>query len=182
MKRIVSLLALALLLAVAAAAQMPRPQYVRAQAAPVEPVAPGRKLEVPVRLEITKGFHINSSQPTFDYLIPTKLEWNAGELKLLAVNYPPPGKRAFSFSPGKPLEVYEGVVDVFSRFEVPRGLKPGKRTLTAAVKYQACDDSACYPPATVTVEVPVEIAAGRPPAASPAKPSRQTNRARRPAP
>lgn len=114
-------------------------------------------LEVPVRVEITSGYHINAEKPSMEYLIPTKIEWTSKEVKLLGIQYPPAERYTFSFAPEKPLDVYQGAVTIRSRFQVPRGTAPGKLTLRGKLRYQACDDKACYPPVNIPVEVPVEI-------------------------
>ncbi len=118
---------------------------------------PGRSLVVPLQVEVAAGFHINADKPTFDYLIPTRLEWTSTEFKLLRVEYPKPEKRTFSFSPDAPLDVYQGTVRIQSRFQAPRQAAAGKLPLRGKLRYQACDDKACYPPVTLPVEVPVEI-------------------------
>jgi len=148
----------ACLFSAAVGAQIHGPDAVKVlpPASPVVASAPGT-LEVPVRLEITHGFHINAEKPTLGYLIPTKLEWTSKEFKLLATEYPPAEHYTFSFSPEKPLDVYQGAATIRSRFQVPRGTVPGKVTLRGKLRYQACDDKACYPPVNVPVEAQVEI-------------------------
>lgn len=128
-----------------------------APAAPVASTVAGATVEVPLRLEVSKGYHINSNKPTFEYLIPTNIEWTSKEMKLLGVAYPPAERRTFSFAPEKPLDVYEGSVIVKSRFQVPRGAKPGRLALQGKLRYQACDDKVCYPPTTVPVQAAVEV-------------------------
>ncbi len=114
-------------------------------------------VELPLRLEIAAGFHINARKPTLDYLIPTKLNWTSKEFKLLDVEYPPAERYTFSFAPGKPLKVYQGTVSIRSRFRVPGRMPTGKVILRGVLRYQACDDSACYPPAKIAVEAPVHV-------------------------
>ncbi len=151
-------LAALLCLAAAASGQFHRLETVRvaSSAAPLT-IAPSRTLEVETPLVIAPGFHINTGKPSLDYLIPTKLEWTSKELKLLRVDYPAGQRRTFSFAPDKPLEVYQGQVSIRSRFQAPRGAAPGKLTLRGKLSYQPCDDTACYPPVNVPVEVGVEI-------------------------
>ena len=122
---------------------------------------PGAVVEAPVRLQVFAAYHINAEKPTFDYMIPTKLEWtSSGNLKLLGVDYPRPEKRTFGFAPEKPLEVYQGEVVIRSRFQAPPAAKrepPYQVKLTGKLTYQACDDKVCYPPVTVAVTGEVEI-------------------------
>jgi len=120
--------------------------------------AAGQTVEVPLAFEIASGFHINAEKPTFDYLIPTKLEWESKEFKLAGIEYPKPEQASFSFAPDTKLDVYQGTVTILSRFEMPKKAPVGKASLRGKLRYQACDDKACYQPATVPVEIPFEIA------------------------
>ncbi len=174
---------LVLLAALAAAAQFGRPEKEMVRLAAGQPVQarPGQTIHVPVLVEVLRGYHVNTDKPTFDYLIPTKLQWETKEWKLAGITYPPGQKKKFGFAPEKPLDIYEGTLEIRSKFAVPRTAAAGKTTLRGSLRYQACDDSACYPPATLPVEVPVEIAAAARSAASPAKPSPQKGSERRPA-
>ena len=120
-------------------------------------------VELPLRIEIAAGFHINAKKPTLNYLIPTKLKWTSKDFRLLDMEYPPAERYAFSFAPGKSLKVYQGTVSIRSRFRVPGRTPPGKVTLHGVLRYQACDDNACYPPKKVAVEAPVYVVKSRKP-------------------
>jgi hypothetical protein len=172
-----------LLAAMAASAQFGRPakEMVRVAAGETVQARPGQTIEVPVTFEVLRGFHVNADKPTIEYLIPTKLQWESKDWKLTGITYPASQKKSFSFAPEKPLDVYEGTLQIKSKFVVPRTAAAGKTKLKGSLRYQACDDSACYPPATLAVEVPVEIGAAGRSAASPAKPSPQKGSERRPA-
>lgn len=126
---------------------------------PAAPLAarPGRTLEVPVRFTIAAGYHINSNKPSLDYLIPTRVEWSPSALKPLGDAFPQAELKSFSFAPDQKLAVYEGTQELKSRFSVPAGASPGKFTLAGKLRYQACDDKSCYPPASVEFQIPLEI-------------------------
>ncbi len=121
----------------------------------------GGTLEVPVRFTVAPGYHINSNRPLLDYLIPTRLQWSPSAVRHMGDRFPPAELKSFSFSPEKKLSIYEGEQTLKSRFAVPATAPPGKLTLSGKLHYQACDDKACYPPATVDVRVPLEIQASR---------------------
>ena len=110
-----------------------------------------------VKFQVAAGYHINSHKPSLDYLIPTRLEWAASKLKHLGDAFPPAALKSFSFSPDKKLAVYEGSQTLKSRFTVPANTPPGRLVLEGRLHYQACDDKACYPPASVPFQVPVEV-------------------------
>jgi thiol:disulfide interchange protein DsbD len=158
MKGLVRVLFIILLAVAPLRAQLGRPEMLHV-VAPIVAVtaAPGSTLEVPVQLDIAAGFHINAEKPTYDYMIPTRLEWASPPFKVAGIQYPPAEKREFEFQPGDKLDVYEGVVKIVSRFQIPKTVKPVKLTLQGKLRYQACDNKVCYPPVTVPFQVPVEI-------------------------
>ena len=120
--------------------------------------APGTTGRLAAVMSIEEGWHTNSHEPTFDYLIPTTLE-----LELPArwpparVAYPPGEMKTFAFA-GEPLSVYEGEVTLTASFEIPEAAGAGAYPVTARLTYQACDDRTCLPP--VTAEERLEIAVG----------------------
>ena len=67
--------------------------------------APRRKnFQVAVVAEIARGFHMNSHQPSDEYLIPTTLTPQLpGGFQLTDTSYPAGRLQKFSFSPDKPL-------------------------------------------------------------------------------
>jgi hypothetical protein len=111
-----------------------------------------------VTLQLLSGYHVNSSTPNDEYLIPLKLSWDGAPLDALDVAYPKPQMANYSFSK-KPVSIYSGQFDVITRFGVPANAPLGTVVLNGKLKYQACNDSTCLPPKTVEVKLPVEIRA-----------------------
>jgi len=59
---------------------------------------------------------------------------------------------------GDKVPVYEKAFRLVEDVEIGRGAKAGKTlTLTANVKYQACDDRVCFIPATVPVRWTISV-------------------------
>jgi thiol:disulfide interchange protein DsbD len=158
MRRATFVSACLLFFAATSFAQLKKPESVHVfpPDKPVKAVA-GTTMEMPILINVVQGFHINAEKPTFDYMIPTKLEWLATDLKLDGTAYPPAVKKEFEFAPGEKLDVYENDVRIVSKFQVPKTAKPAKLTLQGKLRYQACDNKACYPPVTVPFQAPVEI-------------------------
>ena len=123
---------------------------------PPKPVFPeaGKEVVVPLTLRIRPGYHINSNRPAEDYLIPTKLSWDAAPLALKSIDYPAGEHVTYSYS-AKPLSVYSGKVRVVSIFTAPKSPAADLKALTGSLRYQACNDKACFPPQTIAVKVPV---------------------------
>ncbi len=98
--------------------------------------------ELQVRLEIQQGFHIQAN-PTLPGLIATTVTASsAGD-----VTYPPATVRVLGIS-DEPVGVYDDYAEIAVRFS-ERPTSPVRLTVT----YQACDDSACLPTASKTLEV-----------------------------
>ncbi len=123
---------------------------------PPEPVSleAGKEVVVPVTLRIRPGYHVNSNRPAEDYLIPTKLTWDAAPITLRSVNYPDAESVTYSFSE-KPMSVYSGKIRVVSTFKAAESPRADFKALTGKLRYQACNDKACLPPQTIAVKVPV---------------------------
>jgi hypothetical protein len=102
---------------------------------------------------VEQGFHINSHTPKDELLIPTVFKPGAGGVKVLGETYP--AGSAFRLSlpgnggAGETLDVYQGEFRVELRVVAPKGAS----TLTGALRYQACDNAACFPARTLPVKV-----------------------------
>lgn len=115
----------------------------------------GKPFEVPVKFYVQDGYHINSNKPSEDYLLGTRIEWEASTAKHVDDTFPPADMKVFSFTKGKKLAVFEGVRVVKAHFTAPSS--KGSVTLEGVFKYQACDQHACYPPSKVPVKVSVKV-------------------------
>ena len=118
-------------------------------AAEVVEVAAGKPTVVELRFRVDEGFHVNSHTPSSELLIPTalKLEDAAG-VKVLGEEYP---KGAAFKLADETLDVYQGEFRVRLRVLVAKGVS----TLKGGLRYQACDNAACFPPKTLPVSVVV---------------------------
>lgn len=117
----------------------------------------GRTLQAAVVVEIPSGFHINSNRPLAKFLIPTSLKIEApGGIRVGPVSYPRAQLRSFSFSPDK-LSVYEGRAVLRFNVTIPSDFSTGVTELRARLKYQSCNDEACFPPATRSITMPISV-------------------------
>ena len=116
-------------------------------------VAPGSPQMVELQFRVEPGFHINSHMPKDETLIPTVLKLDEGAgLKVLADEYP--AGSAFRLKLGnetETLDVYQGEFRVRLRVIAAKGAS----TLTGTLRYQACDNAACFPPRSLPVRVAV---------------------------
>ncbi|MDQ6677739.1 MAG: protein-disulfide reductase DsbD N-terminal domain-containing protein [Acidobacteriota bacterium] len=126
--------------------------------APPEPIStkPGSAFTAKVSATLSEGFHLNSHTPPEDFLIPLSLTWTPGPIAAVNVQYPRPQLLKLPFSP-KPLSVLTGKFVLETRFKVVPGTQPGPTTVIGKLRYQACNDKACFPPKNVEVKLPVII-------------------------
>jgi hypothetical protein len=105
---------------------------------------------VTLNFRIADGFHVNSHKPLAKFLIATQLIVVEGQgVRIANVDFPPGQPYAFSFDPSNKLDVYSGDFAVTAHVTAA----PGEHVLHAALRYQACDHAACYPPKMLPVVV-----------------------------
>ncbi len=131
--------------ALARGAAPPDPARLLTVAAAVSNDAPDRgTLRIEARLE--PGWHVNSHRPSEDYLIPTAIRLDpAAGARFGEAIYPEGKNQTFAFSE-KPLSVY---ADRFTIL-VPVSWTAPPVPLAGAIEFQACNDSQCLAPASVT--------------------------------
>ena len=118
----------------------------------------GSSAQANIRIVISQGYHVNANPPSFPYLIPTKVE--AAESKGITFGnpgYPAPVTKNFSFSPGKPLAVYEGNTSVNLPMQAAKDAAKGARVVPLIVRVQACDDSVCYAPVKIDLSLNLTV-------------------------
>jgi hypothetical protein len=116
-------------------------------------VVAGKPEVVELRFRVDQGFHINSHTPKDDLLIPTVLTLDPARGVTVSSESYQPGA-AFRLGVGssaETLDVYQGEFRVSLRVMVPKG----SSTLVGSLHYQACDNTACFPPKTLPVMVAV---------------------------
>src|SRR5688500_12478596 len=93
----------------------------------------GDEVEGTINATIAEGWHVNSNTPSEEFAIPTVLELDAATAELIGTpQYPPHEMKAFEFTGGKPLAVYEGTFPITFRAK----LKPGATKIGAVLRYQ----------------------------------------------
>lgn len=119
--------------------------------------APGTTARIGLWMTIEEGWHTNSHQPTFEYLIPTTLEvaLPAG-WALEGIDYPPGELATFAFEE-QPLSVYAGEVALVARLAVPADAASGAVEVELALTYQACNDRSCLAPVTETTVTTLNV-------------------------
>ncbi len=118
---------------------------------------PGGSLPVAVVVALEEGWHVNAHAPGDKYVIATRLEADTPDgLSVAAVDYPDPETISPAFS-DEPLLVYGGEFTIGVLIEADAGIAPGRYTISFKLRYQACDDRKCLPPATEEFTFDTEI-------------------------
>ena len=132
--------------------------------APLPSIARGEPGSVDLRFHIASGYHINSNQPSEEFMIPTALHMDATTDIVIGKIYYPDGQSvAFDFAPDQKLSVYSGTFTVGVTVRPLHTVPPGKYAMRGALKYQACDNRACYPPKQLPLSFEVRIGKAAPP-------------------
>ena len=133
--------------------------------APVPLVTAPRTAQTIVNLNfrVPKGYHINSNAPKSEFLIPTALKMDVPtDIALGKIDYPAGEDLSFPFSPDEKLNVYTGDFTIAVTVHPLRSVVPGKYAMHGVLRYQACDNAACYPPKTVPVNFEVKVVKEKP--------------------
>ena len=117
----------------------------------------GKTDKLAVVAHIESGYHINDHKPSLDYLIPTKVVFDASpSVKVEKVVYPHGTLKRFVFL-DSPISVYEGEIRLGAILMVNRSAKPGTYALQGKLMYQACNEHACLAPASVPLKASVRV-------------------------
>jgi hypothetical protein len=115
---------------------------------------------VDVNFRVPRGYHINSNTPKSEFLIPTALKMDLGsatDIVLGKIDYPKGEDLSFPFSPDEKLNVYTGDFTITLTVHPLKAVVPGKYALHGTLRYQACDNSACYPPKTLPLTLDLKV-------------------------
>ena len=113
---------------------------------------------VSLNFRIPPGYHINSNTPKSEFLIPTALKMDLPtDIILGKIEYPVGEDASFPFSPDEKLSVYSGDFTIALGVHPLKSVVPGKYVMHGVLRYQACDNAACYPPKTLPVSFEVKV-------------------------
>ncbi len=116
---------------------------------------------------IEPGWHINAHEPNEPFLIPTELKLTLPPgISSGTIRYPAPEKHSFQFAPGKELLVHAGAAVISTTIQTPTEFIGSKVRIEAVLRYQACNDTTCSPPASATAEILVTVGGTAPGASS----------------
>jgi hypothetical protein len=113
---------------------------------------------VDLNFRVPAGYHINSNTPKSEFLIPTALKMELPtDIVLGKIAYPAGEDASFPFSPDEKLSVYSGDFTIAVAVHPLHSVVPGKYEMHGVLRYQACDNTACYPPKTLPVKFEIKV-------------------------
>ena len=115
-------------------------------------VAAGKTTDVALHFRVGRGLHVNSHTPKYDFLIPTALSFpDVAGVKLTAANYPTGTEFVLPADPQTKLDVYTGEFVIQAKITAAAG----DHLVEAKLHFQACDQTQCMPPKTITAAIDV---------------------------
>lgn len=116
-------------------------------------VKKGRVARASVLIDIPAGLHVQSNKPLDKYLIATKLDVETPSgMTAGPVSYPRALMRKLKFSKSM-VAVYEGKSMLRFNVTVPQNYSGGSGEIKGKLRFQACNDDACFPPVTREVKI-----------------------------
>jgi hypothetical protein len=133
-------------------------QSVKFQPPSLTTVYRGRPSTIELQFRIASGYHINSNQPKQEYLKKTELKLDPPtDIAISKITYPAGEDRSFPFAPDEKLSVYSGDLALEVTVRPLKTVMPAKYAVHGMLKYQACDNAACYPPKQLPVSFEVKV-------------------------
>jgi len=116
-------------------------------------VKKGRVVRATVVMDIPSGLHVQSSKPLDKFLVATKLDVETPSgMQVGPISYPRALMRKLKFSKGM-VAVYEGKSMLRFNVTVPANYSGGSGEIKGKLRFQACNDEACFPPVTREVKM-----------------------------
>ena len=137
---------------VATSAQFRQPMVELTPAVQKQAIQPGQTVTVELRVELPETIHVQSDKPRDPYVIPTLLTLTLPEgVTVEEITYPE--STDFLLAGWKePLQVFEHEFTIAVRLALDADVSPGEMVVPGSLRYQACDDTVCFAPASATVE------------------------------
>jgi thiol:disulfide interchange protein DsbD len=149
-------------------AQITRPKADTAAVVEQAAVRAGDPARVVLQVSLPDSYHVQSNKPRDSSLIATELTVDPpANVTVEEVVFPTPVDLKQEGA-DQPLAVFPHNFDIGVRLSVAGGMAPGEVTVPVHLRYQACDDHVCYPPAVAHAQWALKIVAPDQTAAAPA--------------
>jgi Disulphide bond corrector protein DsbC len=117
----------------------------------------GASAEAVITADVRAGYHVHSNPASDALFVATTLTLHGAKGISAGVPiYPAGTTKTFKFS-DKPLSVYEGKVAIRLPLKSSAHGDLGAFSIPATLRYQACDNEACYPPKNLDLLISVVV-------------------------
>jgi DsbC/DsbD-like thiol-disulfide interchange protein len=131
-------------------AQTTRPRASLQPAASEIMLAPGASADLVLNVSMPPDVHVQAHQPKDPLLIPTVLTVEAPDgIKVESIAYPTPTEFAQT-GRADPLLVLGPAFEIRVRLSASNDAPDGVRSVPVLLRYQACNETVCFPPARAT--------------------------------
>lgn len=116
---------------------------------------PGKTYPAAVVIEIEPEWHINSSTPYQDWLIPLELAFDTtADITPHNIIYPEGSDQLLT---GETMSVLDGRIVIYYQVTISESPSEASTTLPVRVTFQPCNDIECRPPETVDVDLLITV-------------------------
>jgi len=135
---------------------------IRADITPIVESAgrPGSGVRAALLVKLPERFHVQSNAPRDPAFIPTVLTIDTPTGVSATEIVFPKATDLKQVGQPQPLAVFEHEFAIGVQFEIASAVKPGSVDVPAHLRYQACDDRLCYPPATAELHWTLDVGGG----------------------
>jgi thiol:disulfide interchange protein DsbD len=114
-------------------------------------------VDLAIELSIARSYHINSSSPLQDYLIPTSVEFDPSPgLIFNEAIFPEAQIKKLPVS-DTPMSVYEKAVKITAPLRVDENFSQKEAIVQGRIRSQACDRNSCLPPVWTPFSIMVQV-------------------------
>jgi len=117
-------------------------------------VAAGKPIQAVLTVKFADGLHGYQNPPSDPSLIPVSVKSGDKAFSVVTINYPK-GTPTKVGGMDKPVNLYQGTIQIPVILKAPTKL--GKASLKLTFSYQQCNESACFPPGSVSVDGSVTV-------------------------
>ena len=138
--------------AVSTSAQLRQPVAELTPTVEQQAIQPGQTVTLVLGVELPENIHVQSDKPPDPFVIPTLLTFTLPEgVTVEEITYP--ASTDFLLAGWKePLAVFEHEFTIEVRLALDADVSPGEMVVSGSLRYQACDDTVCFVPASAAVE------------------------------
>jgi thiol:disulfide interchange protein DsbD len=147
--------------ATAARAQIVKPKLELTPVVEAQSVHAGGSVKLALKIRLPQTVHVQSDKPRNPSLIPTVLKIDApAGVTVGKITYPAP-RDLTQAGQKEPLAVFGPDFTISVDLKLADDAAAGELIVPAHLRYQACDEAVCYPPAKADAQWTLHVAPGK---------------------